>query len=88
MSLMLRVRLTSNEYRYLRQASFLNCYRDLFSHIVQENNTYSLELDEVQADKIRDLCGAQLQIVGFDECYDLTQEGKILESLIDKFFTG
>lgn len=44
-----------------------------------------LNISEDQADEIRDLCGEQLQLVGFDEKYDLTLEGKLLEDLVDKF---
>lgn len=41
-----------------------------------------------QIDSIRDLCGARLQAVGFNSKYDPTAEGRILEALIDKLFTG
>jgi hypothetical protein len=36
---------------------------------------------------LRDLCGERLQIYGFDENYNPTEEGKILEELIDKLYT-
>lgn len=35
---------------------------------------------------LRDLCGEKLQIVGFDEDYNITKEGKFLEDLIDKLY--
>lgn len=38
-----------------------------------------------QADAIRDLCGERLQQVGFNEKYEPTPEGRVLETLIDKF---
>jgi len=41
---------------------------------------------EQQADEIRDLCSNELQVKGFDEKYELTPVGKLLTSLIDKFF--
>jgi hypothetical protein len=84
---MLRIELNKNEYDYLHQAPFLddNHRKFLFSN-TQHDDMYSLKISETQADEIRDLCGDQLQMVGFDEKYELTSEGKILESLVDKFF--
>ena len=38
-----------------------------------------------ESDIIRDLCGEQLQIKGFNITYEPTKEGAILEKLIDKF---
>jgi hypothetical protein len=45
---------------------------------------YVAELSPEEADTIRDACGEQLQRAGFDEDYKATEEGTILESLIDK----
>lgn len=86
---MLEIELNRNEYNYLCQASFLeDKYRKLLFSSEQQDGKYSLKISEDQADEIRDLCGEQLQIFGFDTQYELTQEGKILESLVDKFFVG
>lgn len=86
---MLKIELNRNEYTYLCQASFLeDKYRKLLFASEPHNDKYSLKISEDQADEIRDLCGEQLQMVGFDEKYELTSEGKILESLVDKFFVG
>lgn len=86
---MLKIALNRNEYNYLCQASFLeSTYRELFFSSEQKDDMYILRISENQADEIRDLCGEQLQIAGFDEKYELTPEGKILESLVDKFFVG
>jgi len=54
----------------------------------KNHDIYSLLMSEDEADEIRDLCGEQLQIIGFNQDYELTCEGKILESLIDKLFVG
>lgn len=84
---MLKIELNRNEYYYLCQASFLeDQYRKLLFPSQQQGDMYTLIISEEQADEIRDLCGERLQIAGFDEKYELTQEGKILESLVDKFF--
>ena len=49
-------------------------------------NAYKLDVSEDLADEIRDLCGEQLHLVGFDEKYAATPEGKLLEDLVDKFW--
>lgn len=45
---------------------------------------YELSPDEI--DLLHDLCGDRLQTHGFDLNYDLAEEGKILETLIDKLY--
>ena len=47
-----------------------------------------VELTLHQADELRDLCGVRLQTHGFDENYELNQEGARLEELIDCLFSG
>ena len=44
---------------------------------------YTLILQEDDADLIRDLCGKNLQLYGFDKKYQPTKEGRLLEELID-----
>jgi len=86
---MLEIELNKNEYNYLCHASFLeDKYRKLLFSSHQHDDKYLLKISEDQADEIRNLCGGQLQIVGFDRNYELTSEGEILESLVDKFFVG
>jgi hypothetical protein len=85
----LEIELNEKEHEYLCRAFFLaNRYKDILASSEHHDDKYSLKISEDQADEIRDLCGEELQLVGFDEKYDLTSEGKILESLIDKFFIG
>ena len=67
---------------------FNNCDYNPFFLTEREENAYVVNISEDQADEIRDLCGDQLQLVGFDEKYDPTSEGKILEDLVDKFYIG
>ena len=45
-----------------------------------------IELNADTSYKIRELAMDRLQIVGFDIKYDLTEEGKILEDIIDLFY--
>jgi plasmid maintenance system antidote protein VapI len=57
---------------------------------LQKETPRSLELwlsiDE--ADDLREQVQDALQVNGFDENYRLTAAGKVLESLVDKLFTG
>jgi hypothetical protein len=46
------------------------------------------KVDEDQADELRDLCNDQLDLCGYDESYKLNDDGKKLESLVDKLFIG
>jgi hypothetical protein len=86
---MIKIELNKNEYDYLRYASFLTKnYQNLILSSTQVENGYLLKVSCEEADEIRDLCGEQLQLVGFNKEYNLTLEGAILESLIDKFYIG
>jgi hypothetical protein len=46
----------------------------------------SIELNKNLANKIRDWAGEKQQMIGYDENYELTEDGKILESIIDKLY--
>jgi hypothetical protein len=86
---MLKIKLTKTEYTYLCQAGFIQkIHKEFLFSAHQVSDAYLINISEDQANEIRDLCGEQLQIAGFGEKYELTSEGKILESLVDKFFTG
>lgn len=50
------------------------------------NQFVIIEIDEMIADEIRDWASEKLQKVGFDINYNLVDEGKILEELIDLFY--
>lgn len=75
-----KIILSDAEYSFLYNATFLPQHLKTF---IKSN---AIEIDENCADELRDVFGEQLQIIGFDENYNLTKEGKILESLIDKFY--
>ena len=47
----------------------------------------TFEIDPEQADEIRDWVEEEIQKVGYDENYELNQEGKILQELSDKFYS-
>lgn len=69
---------------------------DILRTIAKEDPTISIPLVNENSGKIYltrpqtlilgDRLTCQLAQVGFDEKYDLTEEGKLIESLIDKLF--
>ena len=84
-----KIKLSRLEYTYLCQAAFIQKrHRESLFSAQQMRDDHLISVSEDLANEIRDLCGEQLQIAGFDEKYELTPEGEILESLIDKFFIG
>ena len=84
----MNVKLNREEFEYLYQGNFMT--HELLEKITKafliENDFYLLEISDEDADTIRDICGEQLQKVGFDGDYNPTREGNILERLIDKFY--
>jgi len=59
--------------------------KDELSRLGKDENK---SISDVTADELRDLCLDRLDTHGFDACYAPTEEGKLLESLIDKLFVG
>lgn len=59
--------------------------KELFDHIVysSKNENTIIEVSEDIADEIRDWAGERLQKVGFDVNYNLTDDGVILEQIVD-----
>lgn len=53
-----------------------------------KNGKYQIEATEDDLSTLRDQCLDYLLMVGFDKDYEPTEEGKILEELIDKLYTG
>ena len=84
---MIRIKLNKNEYQYLHRMKFISKSSAIISN-PKEKDILIFECTEDQADEIRDKCGEKLQFVGFNEKYELTEEGILLETLIDKFFIG
>lgn len=81
------IKLNNDEYKYITSSRFLpNELLHLIKDSKKNESIHVLKVTEENADTLRDLFGEQLQLVGFDENYKLTHEGKILEDLIDKFF--
>jgi hypothetical protein len=80
--------LTLEEYEYL----CANCR--LFNQMIRipispsNRNNVILEISDLMADDIRDWAAEKLQICGFDIDYNITKEGVVLESIIDKLYVG
>jgi hypothetical protein len=81
----MRVTLSPDEKEYLVRLAGLQRLRVSGA---PDGSEFILEIDPETADELRDRCGEELQLHGFDKEYRPTREGRILESLIDKLFTG
>jgi hypothetical protein len=85
---MRKIILNNKEFDYLSSQS--NCKSNFFEFVekIEKINDlkYVLIISDNNTDLLRDQFGEQLQLFGFDEKYELTKEGEILENLIDKFF--
>ncbi len=65
---------------------------DLLNEILQMSKTRKqnkfaereYDLDEETIDELREMCSDYLRLIGYDENYDSTQKGALLEQLIDK----
>jgi hypothetical protein len=77
---MIKNKLNINEQQYLHKMNFIYDNYNIISN-PKEKDWLILECTEDQADEIRDKCSEKLQLDGFDEKYELTAEGKILEDL-------
>lgn len=78
--------LSSKEYKYLIY-TLLNKHNNLLSKIKVSSSadTTKLSLDEDTAYEIRELASDEVAL-HFDENYEPTEEGWILEHFIDKFY--
>ncbi|WP_055666133.1 hypothetical protein [Desnuesiella massiliensis] len=83
----MRVKLNCSQKEYLLK-NLLNDSEllSIVANITQKNNLYYVDVADDEADSIRDLCCDKLDIYGFDENYELTSEGEILEELINLFY--
>ncbi len=83
------IHLKARHFDYLR--SIQACFPDSLLRVletVQEKtqDTYVLSTSREIAEEFRDAFTDRLARYGFDAQYELTEEGKLLEDLIDRFF--
>ncbi len=67
-------------------AKFLLSNLDLPGALTAKIKPGVVELQLDEADALRDLCSSKLDQSGFDENYDLTPDGEMLEEFIDRLF--
>ncbi|MDR3322639.1 MAG: hypothetical protein LBS89_00335 [Zoogloeaceae bacterium] len=80
--------LSRSEVDYLASADFLlPNLLECLQHAVQgqSDTAVALKLSSAVAEEFRDVFTDQLAKVGFDKAYEPTEEGKLLEDLIDRF---
>lgn len=82
------VHLSGRETMYLRNAAFLP---DELARIIKaakdvEDNGILISLSPQMSERFREVFTEHLAKVGFDEAYEPTSEGKVLEALIDRFY--
>ncbi|HEY4393942.1 MAG TPA: hypothetical protein VGP64_07770 [Polyangia bacterium] len=83
----MKVTLTAKERDLL--VSFLSAgLSRAIENATPAGSAFHVQLSDEEADEIRDACGDQLQRAGFDEKYELTAVGEMLETLVDKLFVG
>jgi hypothetical protein len=84
------VTLTSGEIGYLTTKTLVppDLSEQLKSVSTTEGIPIAFSISEEEADILRDLLGQELQRHGFDNNYNPTPEGRMLENLIDKLFVG
>ena len=84
----IKVNLTKDECDYLIN-NLLENNNEILSQLTfteENNNLISVELEAEIADEIRELASDEVGL-HFDENYEPTKEGWILEHFIDKFYT-
>jgi hypothetical protein len=84
----MRIKLSEKEIKLLREAIEKCEIKPTYKLLFLETNNYQLEGLEDDLIDLRECCSDYLMLVGFDENYNPTEEGKILEDLIDKLSTG
>lgn len=85
-----RVELTPSEVDYLQRPGVLppTLLGRLEDVRWQSGVVGTLEVSAATAEEFREVFTHRLGKVGFDEAYEPTAEGRLLESLIDRFYDG
>lgn len=78
----MKVKFSEKEFNFFKCTLFEEENR--FKLIIIDNT--AVELNDELVDAIRDWAGEKQQIIGFNEDYELTKEGEILQSIIDKLY--
>src|ERR1700744_5867251 len=81
----MRKKITIKQLEYLEHYLPDQLTGHIKKYIYLREDLILLDVDDQMLDKIRDWAGERLQQVGFDSKYNLTEEGQLLEDLIDLF---
>lgn len=85
--MIIEIKLSKEEYEFLIKF-LLKDHKNISEKIavkkVTDNSVFVL-IDDDWADEIRELAGDEVAL-HFDKNYELTKTGRILESVIDKFY--
>jgi len=79
------IKLDTKQYNFLKDTLGKD-RAELFVYL-SNGNGITLEVKDEIAIEIRDWIGEKLQKVGFDENYELNENGKILEQLEDLLYS-
>lgn len=79
----MRIKLNDKQLVLLKDTLKESSSTHLLSHLENARGNNPLDLADSIADDMRNTVGEKLTIIGFDKNYELTNEGKILEELID-----
>jgi hypothetical protein len=81
------IRLSAKQLEYLKSANFLpaslGAILDTAQYMTTE--TCSISVSQDTAEEFRSVFTERLARAGFDISYELTDEGRVLEDLIDRF---
>ena len=80
------IRLNQKELLFLEKKFNKNkIWHTIINQMIKD---HSQKLSNEEADELRNLCLEQFDFCGFDENYELTEDGRQFETIIDKLFTG
>ncbi|MEO6963930.1 MAG: hypothetical protein ABIY90_18320 [Puia sp.] len=83
----MKIQLNNNQFEYLKSNLLLDRkdFAEFFNNISHLDKHY-IDIPDDKLDEIRDWAGERLQKSGFNIKYELTNDGKILEEIIDLFY--
>ncbi len=73
----MKIKLSKKEYDYLLE------HKKISSDMIAQQSSIVVEFEEDYLIDLHDWVNDQLQVSGFDENYELNNEGKILDNLVD-----
>ncbi len=74
---MMKIKLSKKEYDYLLK------HKKISSDMIAQESGIVIDFEEDYLIDLHDWVNDQLQVTGFDENYELNNEGKILDNLVD-----